>query len=476
MLPAEDAFELSDTFGFPLDLTELMAREKGMTVDVAGFDRLLDQQKTRAREARKSVLQQASSEQLDVATSFVGYTETSAEASIVALAGGGIVLDRTPFYAEMGGQLADHGELVIGGDRYHVSDVQKLGAAFVHIVDAEEDLGVSVGEPVHAEIDRPRRGEIQRNHSATHILHEALRRVLGSHVQQAGSLVAPGYLRFDFSHFEKVGESELIDIEAMVNTKVREAITVNSEEMPIDLARKIPNVKMFFGDKYGSLVRVVTIDPAFSVELCGGTHVTNTADIGLVKITAETSIQSGVRRIEAVSGRTADELLFERYREIDRLSRRLGVSDRELYAKVEALLEERRQLERELAGARVSQAAGGLDAILSTARQHDGVRVASGRVAANDLDSLKSLGDDLRNRLRNGGIGVLGAEVDGKAMFVCVVTDDLTDRYPAGKIVGRLAKLVGGGGGGKAHLATAGGKDVGRLDEALASVSETLEG
>jgi alanyl-tRNA synthetase len=472
-ITAEDAFLLFDTFGFPLDLTELMARERGMTVDTAGYERLMAEQKQRARDARKSVLQQASGEQIDAQTSFVGYTESSAEASVVAVAAGGVVLDRTPFYAEMGGQVADHGELVIGGERYPVSDVQKLGAAFIHIIDAEE-VSVETGERVYAEIDRPRRAEIQRNHSATHLLHEALRRVLGSHVQQAGSLVAPGHLRFDFNHFEKVSESELVDIEAMVNAKVRQAIAVNAEEMPLELARKIPNVKMFFGDKYGSLVRVVTIDPAFSVELCGGTHVLNTADIGLVKITSEASIQSGVRRVEAVTGRSADELLLERYREIDRLSRRLGVSDRELYAKVEQLLEERRQLEKELAEARVSQAAGGLDAILSAAQQHDAIRVASGRVAAGDLDSLKSLGDDLRNRLKSGGIGVLGAEIDGKAMFVCVVTDDLTVQYPAGKLVGRLAKLVGGGGGGKPHLATAGGKDVAKLDTALGSVVTML--
>jgi len=473
VLSAEDAFLLYDTFGFPLDLTELMARERGLGVDTEGYHRLMAEQKQRARDARKSVLQQASGEQIDATTSFVGYTETAVDAGVVAVAAGGVVLDRTPFYAEMGGQVADHGELVIGGERYAVSDVQKLGAAFVHIVDAE-DLNVEVGERVLAEIDRPRRSEIQRNHSATHILHEALRRVLGSHVQQAGSLVAPGHLRFDFNHFEKVSDAELADIEAMVNAKVRQAIAVNAEEMPLELARKIPNVKMFFGDKYGSLVRVVTIDPAFSVELCGGTHVANTADIGMVKITSEASIQSGVRRVEAVTGRSADELLFERYREIERLSRRLGVSDRELYARVEALLEERRQLEKELAEARVSQAAGGLDEILGAAQQHDAIRIASGRVAAGDLDSLKSLGDDLRNRLKSRGIGVLGAEIDGKAMFVCVVTDDLTVQYPAGKLVGRLAKLVGGGGGGKAHLATAGGKDVAQLDHALGAVATML--
>jgi alanyl-tRNA synthetase len=347
-----------------------------------------------------------------------------------------------------------------------VADVQKIGAAYLHLLESD-DLEVKPGERAHAEIDRVRRGSVQRNHSATHLLHEALRRVLGTHVQQAGSLVAPNYLRFDFNHFNKVTGEELREIEAMINDKVREGIAVGAEEMGIESARKIPNVKMFFGDKYGSRVRVVTIDPAFSVEFCGGTHVVNTADIGLVKITTEGSIQSGVRRVEAVTGSTADEILFRRYEEIERLSKRLGVSDRELYAKIESLLEERKQLEKELGQLRLAASSQGIDSLLSSSTERGGVRIVAGRVDAADLDVLKSLGDDLRNRLRSNGVGVLGAEIDGKAQFVCVVTDDLTGALPAGKIVGAIAKIVGGGGGGKAHLATAGGKDVAKLDDAL---------
>jgi len=471
IVPADAAFLLYDTFGFPLDLTQLLARERNMTVDVAGYEQLMAGQKQRAREARKSHAQEALGETFGSATDFVGYHDWSSDAGVVAVSEHGIVLDRSPFYAEMGGQVADQGTLVIGGERYHVSDVQKVGNAFVHVID-EDDVSVSPGERVHAEIDRIRRAAIQRNHSATHILHEALRRVLGTHVQQAGSLVAPGYLRFDFNHFDRVSEEDSRTIEEMVNAKVREGIVVRSEEMPIDEARKIPNVKMFFGDKYGSRVRVVTIDPDFSVEFCGGTHVVNTADIGLLKIVSEGSIQSGVRRMEAVTGATADEILFRRYLEIERLSRRLGVPDRELYERVEALLEEKKMLEKELAQARLAQAAGGLDAILASAVDRDGVRIASGRVAAADLDALKSIGDDLRNRLKSGGVGVLGAEIEGKAALVCVVTDDLVGRYNAGRIVGAVAKLVGGGGGGKPHLATAGGRQPEHLDEALAKVPE----
>lgn len=471
-IPASDAFFLYDTCGFPLDLTELLARERGMTVDVAGFNELMEEQKQRGRAARKSYAQEAIDIQFEGNTEFLGYTEQEADASVVAVAGDGVVLDRTPFYAEMGGQLADHGELVVGGERYAVTDVRKIGGAFLHIVDAEE-LPAAAGEKAHAAIDVKRRAAIQRNHSATHIVHEALRRVLGTHVQQAGSLVAPDYLRFDFNHFDKVGESEMRAIEEMTNAKIREAIAVVTEEIPIEEARLVPNVKMFFGDKYGSRVRVVTIDPAFSAEFCGGTHVANTADIGLVKIVSESSIQAGVRRIEAVTGTAADELLFRRYNEIERLSRRLGVSDRELYEKVEALLEEKKALEKELAGALVAKAAGGLDDILAGAVETGGVRVAWGRVDAADVDALKAVGDDLRNRLKS-GVGMLGAVIDEKATLVCVVTDDLVGRFSAGKIVGAAAKLVGGGGGGKPHLATAGGKDVARLDEALAHTAEIV--
>lgn len=472
-LSGANAFLLYDTFGFPLDLTELVARERGLAVDVEGFKQRMDDQKQRARDARKVKSQEALGSTFGGATEFVGYNHASAEATVVAVADQGIILDRSPFYAEMGGQLADHGELVIGGERYPVLDVQKIGAAFVHIIDSAEGVATE-GERVLAQIDRDRRAAIQRNHSATHLLHEALRRVLGTHVQQAGSLVAPEHLRFDFNHFGKASDEELRDVETMVNEKLREAIVVRTDDLPIEEARKIPNVKMFFGDKYGSHVRVVTIDPDFSVEFCGGTHVLNTADIGLLKIVSEGSIQSGVRRIEAVTGRTADQILLRRYNEIERLAKRLGVADRDIYERVEILLEEKKQLEKELAQTRLSQAAGGLDALIGAAVDHAGIRIVTGRVSASDTQALRSLGEDLRDRLGNLGIGVLGAEIDEKASLVCVVTDDLTDRYSAGKIIGALAKIIGGGGGGKAHLATAGGKEPENLDQALAQVSTLL--
>ena len=470
-----DAFMLYDTFGFPLDLTVLMAREQGMTVDVEGFNKLMEEQKQRARDARKSVSQEVSDLQIDGSTEFVGYTEEEIEAFVLKVVEGGVVLDKTPFYAEMGGQVADTGEIVVGGEHYRIDDVRKVGDAFVHIV--VDDVEVKKGESVHAEIDHDRRAAIERNHSATHILHEALRWVLGDHVQQAGSLVAPDHLRFDFNHFSEVSEEELRDIESLVNEKIREAIAVETEEMAFDEARKIPNVKMFFGDKYGSEVRVVTIDPDFSREFCGGTHVDNSAEIGLLKLTSEESIQSGVRRVNAVTGLTADELLIGRYTEIERLSHLLNVTDRELYRRIEELLEEKKNLEKELAKLRQEEAAGGLGAILAKPVEGNGVKIVSGRVNVSNIDSLKELGDKLREGLSGmgGGIGLLGTEIDGKAMLVCVVTDNLTRDYPAGKIVGAAAKQLGGGGGGKPHMATAGGKDVSKLDEVLDGVKELVE-
>ncbi|MGE3800471.1 MAG: alanine--tRNA ligase, partial [Candidatus Kapaibacterium sp.] len=474
-VPGEVSFFLYDTFGFPLDLTELMARERGMTVDVEGFNQLMEEQRQRARDARKNVSQEVSELQIEGKTEFIGYTEEEGDASVVEVVEGGVVLDRTPFYAEMGGQLADTGEIVVSGERYRVSDVRKIGDAFVHLME-DGATDIQKGESVRAEIDHVRRAAIERNHSATHILHEALRRVLGEHVQQAGSLVAPDHLRFDFNHFSKVGEAELRDIEQMVNEKVREAIRVETEEMAFDEARKLPNVKMFFGDKYGSLVRVVTIDPDFSREFCGGTHVVNSAEIGLLKLTSEESIQSGVRRLHAVTGTTADDLLQQRYVEIDRLSRLLNVTDRDLYHRVEELLEEKKMLEKELSKMRQEEAAGGLDAILANAIEQNGMQIVSGRVDAADMDSLKNLGDKLREGLAGlgGGVGLLGAEIDGKAMLVCVVTDEFTKGYPAGTIVGAAAKQLGGGGGGRPHMATAGGKDLSKLDEVLNGVKNLV--
>jgi len=449
-----DAFELYDTFGFPLDLTELLARERGLTVDIAEYERLLEEQRERSRAARKSHVQDVETESLDVTTTFTGYDELTTQASVVHVGDDTVVLDASPFYVEMGGQVGDTGWLELDGLRYDVVDVRKVGDAIVHIVPSSS--GLTVGTELTARVDAPRRREIQKEHSATHILHEALRRVLGTHVQQSGSLVAPDRLRFDFTHFEKIRDDEMKAIEDLVNEKIFESIDVHIEEMDITKARSIPNAKMFFGDKYGDRVRVVTIDEKFSVEFCGGTHVRNTSEIGLFRIIGESSIASGVRRIEALAGRGMVTYVQDLLQKIHD-----GDTERDV------LRDKLKALEKQLSDAKTSDVKSRIPQIVASARVTNSLRIATSTVEGVDADGLKDLGDALRSALGTNGIGVLGTIIDGKVQLVCVVTDDLTSTYKAGAIVGILAKELGGGGGGKAHLATAGGRDVAKLPSVL---------
>lgn len=449
-----DAFELYDTFGFPLDLTELLARERGLTVDIAEYERLLEEQRERSRAARKSHTQDVETESLDVTTTFTGYDELTTKASVVHVGDDTVVLDASPFYVEMGGQVGDTGWLELDGLRYDVVDVRKVGDAIVHIVPSSS--GLTVGTELTARVDAPRRREIQKEHSATHILHEALRRVLGTHVQQSGSLVAPDRLRFDFTHFEKIRDDEMKAIEDLVNEKIFESIDVHIEEMDITKARSIPNAKMFFGDKYGDRVRVVTIDEKFSVEFCGGTHVRNTSEIGLFRIIGESSIASGVRRIEALAGRGMVTYVQDLLQKIHDANTERDV-----------LRDKLKALEKQLSDAKTSDVKSRIPQIVASARVTNSLRIATSTVEGVDADGLKDLGDALRSALGTNGIGVLGTIIDGKVQLVCVVTDDLTSTYKAGAIVGILAKELGGGGGGKAHLATAGGRDVAKLPSVL---------
>lgn len=453
-IPGSDAFELYDTYGFPLDLTQLLARERGMDVDVAGYETHLEEQRARSRAARKSHVQEVTSSTIDAVSHFTGYEHDTQEAKVLYVDDNRVVLDATPFYVEMGGQVGDTGIIVVGGAEYRVEDVRRSGDAIVHVCEVQVDA--AVGDTALAKLDAGRRRDIAREHSATHILHEALRRVLGSHVQQAGSLVAPDHLRFDFSHFERVHPDELDSIERMVNEKIFESIGIYTEELSIEKARTIPNVKMFFGDKYGDKVRVVFIDEKFSVELCGGTHVRNTSEIGLFKIVSESSVASGIRRIEAIAGRSIPSWLKDQHA----LAR---VHERER----DELHDRIRQLERDLASLRTAELANAIPSIVAGARPLDGFRVATGTVAAEDPEQLKALGDELRSALRTQGVGVLASINDDKVQLVCVVTDDLVPRIKAGAIVGAIAKELGGGGGGKPHMATAGGRDVAGLPSVM---------
>jgi len=452
-------------------------------------------------------------------TRFVGY-ETLEERTRVIFAQGNVaVLEASPLYAESGGQVGDTGTLEFEQNRLLVLDTVRGVNANVLVLRGSAEH--HVGKHVFAQVEKPRRLNIQRNHSATHLVHEALRRVLGTHVHQQGSLVAPDHLRFDFPHLGKITPEAIKDIEDMVNEKIAKDIKVETIEEPIEKARKIPNVMMFFGDKYGDTVRVVFIDENFSVEFCGGTHVKNTKDIGLFKIVSESSIASGVRRIEAVTGEGIKRYIDEQLKKVklldahleqlieesDKLERemskyrepafvharpslgRIHLSphhdeairqlEQELVAReqaVEVMAKRTQDLKKDISKHKVKEASHGIDGLVDGASSVNGFKVVSSKVEASTMDELKSMGDALRSKLGS-GVGVLASVIEEKVAFVCVVTDDLikTRNLQAGKIVGEMAKQVGGGGGGRPHLATAGGKDVAKLDEALRRTSDIVQ-
>lgn len=462
VIPGAEAFQLYDTFGFPLDLTELMARENGLAVDKEGFDENMRQQRERSRKARKTVNMEIELPIVDAKTTFTGYSEFETESEVLYVEDNKIILSSTPFYAESGGQISDTGTIVLAGETYNVVDVKKSGDAIVHICD--RDVERLKGSFALARIDSARRRRIMRNHSATHLLHEALRRVLGDHVQQAGSYVGPDYLRFDFNHFGKVTAEELHKIESMVNDKILESIDIKVDVLPMETARLNPKIKMFFGDKYGDVVRVLTMDEKFSLELCGGTHLQNTSEIGLMKIVSESSIAAGVRRIEAVTGKDVEKYIYE-------LLDKLTDKDK----KVEELFELNKALEKKLAQMKLAETANSFDKLIESAKMAGDVRVSASRLDCETIDELRDSAEKLREAFGTKGVGLLAIVSGDKVQLACAVTDDLKDKLPAGKLVGEAAKVLGGGGGGKPHLATAGGKDVSKLDELLERFVEIVE-
>lgn len=454
IISGDDAFLLFDSFGFPLDLTQLIARENRLSVDESRFNELMKEQKQRSRASRKVTTQDVETLNIDAKTEFTGYTENSNFATILYIDGNQVVLEKSPFYTEKGGQIADIGHLKINQDKYEIIDVKQNSDAIIHITD--RDINASVGDQVSLSIDYERRKAIMRNHSATHLMHEALRRVLGDHIQQQGSLVTNEYLRFDFNHFEKVSPKQIQEIEDLVNQKIYHYIDVNTQEISIEEAQDNPKIRMFFGDKYGSRVTSVTMDGEYSIELCGGTHVSNTSEIGFFKITSESSIASGIRRIEAITG-----LELRKY--INKLDSKLKNKENQ---KTE-LKDKIKQLEKEISTLKTQQASDSFDDLTSNAKQINGIKVAIAQVEAEDMDQLRDMGENLRNTLKSNGIGLLATIVGEKIQLVCVVTDDIKNKYPAGKLVGLAAKTLGGGGGGKPHLATAGGRDLSKLPDLI---------
>ena len=493
-IPGEIAFLLHDTYGFPSDLTALMAREEGLGVDMEGFDRLMTEQRERARAAGQFGTHHS---QIDTwaptaeakthggrPIRFVGYdTLTWDGAHILKTRTVGeddtqqheLVLDATPFYAESGGQVGDRGTLEVGEETIQVLDTQKdAEGTIIHIVDR---LPSDLDAPVLASVDPFHRLPTQQHHTATHLLHAALREILGPHVQQKGSLVAPDRLRFDFSHYERVGNDELRQIERRINRLVQQNIPRGEErEVPIEEA-KARGAMALFGEKYGEAVRVITFDPDVSVELCGGTHVSATGEIGLVKLTSEGSVASGVRRIEAVAGEAALDYLDALQATVEAVQGQFKSLGRPVEDEVADVLEARKLLEREVEALRLQNLEGNLDRFIAEAVSLGNARLAVGQVPAVDMNALRDLGQMLRDRLGEGGIGVLGTvDPEGEKVYlVAVVTDDLIEQgVQAGKLVGALAKRVGGGGGGRPNLATAGGKKPEKLGEALDAVPDEV--
>ncbi|MEW6062091.1 MAG: alanine--tRNA ligase, partial [Bacteroidota bacterium] len=549
VFPGEMAFKLYDTFGFPLDLTQLLCNEKGLTVDAATFSKLMEEQRERSRESKvhggieiseheriallsKETARQFNADRYEKDFQFLGYDCMETHAAVLSVENNLIVLNATPFYAESGGQVGDTGEIFVDGRAYTVLDTQKSGKVHVHILGTALSSGSSQKE-VHAKVDAQRRYSIMRNHTATHLLHAALRTVLGTHVHQAGSLVAREHLRFDFAHFTKVSEQELSDIEEIVNEKIKEHIELqHHRNIPFDEAKKM-GALMFFGDKYGERVNVVQFGE-FSKEFCGGTHVKNTGDIGFFKIRTESSSASGVRRIEALTHEYAREYLNmqnKTYRErieyaydlidaiqaahhelgsqspftteevlgLDTTLRKMedipdlpdSITTEELTKEfadqatrfqtlenyIFQLSEKKKTIDKEKAKAAVQSAVRALDQVIQSAQSVNGFKVVSSKITVHDMEALKSLGDTLRTKIGS-GVGLLASIIDEKIALVCIVSDDLikSKNLQAGKIVGVVAKQLNGGGGGKPHLATAGGKDIAKLDEVLKTFSDVVKG
>ena len=483
-----DAFQLYDTFGFPLDLTELMAREQGISlVEREEFDHALEAQRQRSRQARDvsvvftagkpTVSVQAAAEEV-----FVGYDELEAEAQVVQAdrIGEGeddrvrLVLDRTPFYAEAGGQVGDRGRIEGEGFVVEVENTKKEHGGIFHIGRLVEGEAGALTGVVDARVDRQARMDAARNHTATHLLHESLRQTLGDHVGQMGSLVAPDRLRFDFSHFASVDPEQLREIEERVNEQIRADLAVSTFQEELEKAKAM-GAQALFGEKYDDQVRVVRIGD-FSLELCGGTHVRSTGEIGAFDLLSESGIAAGVRRSEALTGAGAERAVRLRRQVLADLGTRLNAAPEELADKLEALLGRNRQLERSLDELRRRVAALETSDLSNGAREVEGVTVVARRTEAEDVPSLRAMADGLRESLGS-GVGVLGADIGGKVSFIAVVTDDLIKGrgLKAGDIVRGVAQLAGGSGGGKAHLAQAGGRDPDKLDEALEQVARIVE-
>jgi alanyl-tRNA synthetase len=551
IFPGEIAFKLYDTFGFPLDLTQLLSSEKGMNVDATTFSKLMEAQRERSRESKlhggvsidpslnerlAHSRERAKSIGVSVIENefeFIGYDKTEGSITIHTIADDLLISLQSPFYGESGGQIGDQGIIEFNNEHLQIIDTVKNGKVNIHILESPYQWNSKSNNKGYAKVDVHRRLSIMRNHTATHLMHAALRQVLGTHVHQAGSLVAREHLRFDFAHFAKATDQELEEIENIVNEKIKEKIFLqHHRSIPFDEAKKM-GALMFFGDKYGDRVNVVQFGE-FSKEFCGGTHVKNTEEIGYFKIRSEASSASGVRRVEALTHDYALEYLnlqnmtykeriehaydlidiiqashtelgtasplsneealgldttLRKFEDIPDLPKSITPDDmkrefesqRARFTSLESFIlelnERKKTVEKEKAKAAVQSASDGLDNLIRSAQSINGFSVVCSKITASDMETLKTLGDNLREKIGS-GVGLLAAIIDEKVALVCVVSDDLikTKNLQAGKIVGVVAKSLNGGGGGKPHLATAGGKDVAKLDDVLRNFSDVVKG
>jgi alanyl-tRNA synthetase len=478
------AFKLYDTYGFPLDLTQLMARERGLTVDTARFEALMEEQRARARAAQKKTIVEVARLETDTPTRFVGYEQLASEGRVLQLTRvqdrWAVILDVSPFYAEMGGQVGDTGELQQGDRSWRIVDTRKAGLVWLHFLDLPADADESAlpepGEPARFQVDRSRRLAIQRHHTVTHLFHWALREVVGRETMQKGSYVGPDKLTFDFNS-APLRPEQLRDIERLVNERILENAPVTAIEVKYEHVRHRPDILQFFGEKYGEWVRVVQIGgtpgglDGYSMELCGGTHTAATGEIGLFHILGESGVAAGIRRVEAVAGLAAWEQVLAAEQLLRATAARVQAPVGELERKIESLLEQQKALEKQLRALQQKQSAAAAEALLARAERRGDVPVLIARHDA-DAETLQEMVNALKSRFE--GVILLGGVADGAVSLVAAVTGPYTARVQAGRLVQQIAPLVGGRGGGRPDHARGGGRDAARLDEALARARELV--
>ncbi len=487
VLSGENAFKLYDTYGFPLDLTKEILEEENMKVDEEGFNKEMEKQRERARAAREEMEEvgwksDALSKIADgIDSEFVGYDNYETDAEILAIIRNGelleeaekesevdIVLNKTPFYSEGGGQIGDKGIIKGEGFKVEINNCKKGNNGIPLHMGKVIDGQVKVGQKAKALIDIENRMNTARNHTATHLLHKALKEILGDHVQQAGSLVTPDRLRFDFTHFQAISEEELGKVEFLVNEKILESLKVNAIETTQDNAKEM-GAAALFGEKYGEVVRVISIGE-FSKELCGGTHVNNTSEIALFKIVSESGVAAGVRRIEAITGKEVYKYMTDITGKLRNISKLLKTGINDIEGKIESINTEMKILQKENEKLKNKLASSSMDDIIKSAEEIDGINIVAHKLTNLDMDSLRNLGDKIKDKLDSSCI-VLASEMEGKVSFVAMATEDAVKKgIHAGKILKEVAKIAGGGGGGRPNMAQAGAKDPSKIDEALSKV------